>query len=216
MSQDGPESPEDFFELGKRFYLPSSGVADPLLALYYFQRSAEGGHVPAQRVLGTCYLEGGLTAPDYGKALDWLTQAAKKNDGQAAFALATMYVNGLGVERNWQAAYKLLNMKSAAALPEARRLKEELKAQLRSRFPDLVSQLESAEKKRRSAYTRHRQRFIQPWATPGRPQLDEEEFSLWLNLAAGGLSPQDGLLGLLGLMDSYYNEQEALHSPTGK
>lgn len=215
MSRDEKESPEALFELGKRFYLPSSGVEDPLLALYYFQKSAEAGHVPAQRVLGNCYLEGGLTAPNYEKALRWLTNAAKNNDGQAAYALARMYVQGLGTTPNWKVAFKLLNMKSASALEESRRLKERMKAELVSRYPELSKRLEAVELERRSTYTRHRQRFIQPWITPGRPQFEEEEFYVWLALASGGLNPKDGLIQLIKLLNSYYDQQESIHSPTG-
>lgn len=216
MSRDEKESPENLFELGKRFYLPSSGVEDPLLALYYFQKSAEAGYVPAQRVLGTCFLEGGLTAPNYDKALHWLTNAAKNNDAQAAYTLAKMYVQGLGTPPNWKVAYKLLSMKSASALVESRRLKEEMKADLTGRYPDLVKRLDAVERARRSTYTRYRQRFIQPWGAPGRPQLEEEEFELWLALASGGLNQEEGLLRLIELMNAYYDRQEELHSPTGQ
>lgn len=211
MAENNPESPEMMFELGKRFYLPSSGVADPLLALYYFQQSAEAGFVPAQRVLGTCYLEGRLTAPDYEKARYWLTQAARNNDGQAAYSLALMYAKGQGLTKDWALAYKLLDMECARQLTDARMLKSQLKLELSRNQAEIKKRLEAQEKKRRAGYTSHRHRFIQPWETPGRPQLEKEEFEVWLALNSQCINPEQGLAELSALMNQYYDEQEALH-----
>lgn len=213
MDDKNPESPEMLFELGKRFYLPSSGVADPLLALYYFQQSAEAGFVPAQRVLGTCYLEGRLTAPDYEKARYWLTQAARNNDGQAAYSLALMYVRGQGLDKDWALAYKLLDMECARQLTDARLLKNQLKHELSRNQAEIKKKLEALEKERRAGYTSHRHRFIQPWETPGRPQFDKEEFEIWLALNKQSIGPEEGLTELSDLMNRYYDEQEALHPP---
>ncbi|MDR1044261.1 MAG: sel1 repeat family protein [Candidatus Adiutrix sp.] len=209
MSESGPETPEMMFEMGKRFYLPSSGVADPLLALYYFNKAAEAGYVPAQRVLGNCYLEGRLTAPDYEKARHWLTLAARHNDGQAAYSLALMYVRALGVDKNWELAFKLLDMECARNLAEVRMLKEQLKNELSLHFPEIKSRLARQEKERRSAYGAHRQRFIQPWDSPGRPQLEKEEFETWLGLNLKTLESEAAFLALSRLMDDYYEQQEA-------
>lgn len=211
MNIDEKGSPEELFELGKRFYLSTSGAADPVLALNYFRQAAEAGHVPAQRVLGACYLDGAGNQPDYAQALHWLTSAARQNDGQAAYMLAGMYVRGQGAPPNWRLAHQLLNMKSAAGLPETRRLKEEMKAELTAGCPQLVKRLAEFEKKRRQYYDQHRQRFILPWATPGRAAFEDEEFELWLKLASGLLRPEETLPELLALLNAYYDEQEKLH-----
>lgn len=213
MAESNQESPEMMFELGKRFYLPSSGVADPLLAMYYFQKSAEAGFVPAQRVLGTTYLEGRLTAPDYDKARYWLTLAARQSDGQAAYSLALMYVKGQGLPQDWALAYKLLDMECARHLPDARQLKNRLKTELARNFPEVKKKLEALEKQRRSSYPGNRQRFIQPWDTPGRPQLEKEEFEIWLAMHQKTLSPEQGQAEFSTLMSRYYDEQEELHPP---
>lgn len=205
------ETPEEMFELGKRFYLPSSGVADPLLALYYFTKAAENGYIPAQRVLGTCYLEGGLTAPDYEKARQWLTSAARQNDGQAAYQLALLYMRGLGVEKDWDVAFKLLSMRCAKPLADVRILKEQMKGELIKRFPEIKAQLDEWERKRRAAFSSHRLRFIQPWDTPNRPQLESEEFEIWLKVNIQAITPQEAVSALLEMMKSYYEEQEAAH-----
>ncbi len=208
-----PETPEMMFEMGKRFYLPSSGVADPLLALYYFTKSAEAGYVPAQRVLGTCYLEGRLTAPDYAQAHKWLSTAARQNDGQAAYHLALMYVRGLGVAKDWDLAFRLLDMECARPLADARILKEQLKGELAKKFPDIKTRLAELEKSRRAGYTSHRHRFIQPWETPNRPQLEKEEFDVWLKLNLGSLPADQGLAELSALLNAYYSEQETRYPP---
>lgn len=211
MADTTNETPENMFELGKRFYLPSSGVADPLLAMYYFTKAAEAGYVPAQRVLGACHLEGRLTARNFEEARRWLTEAARRNDGQAAYSLATMYVKGLGVEKNWELAWKLLDMESARHLGDARILKERLKEELTRPYPDLKKRLTDLEAGRRAAYGSHRQRFIQPWITPNRPQLESEEFFIWLDLSLGRISPEQALIGLTELLNSYYDHEESVH-----
>ena len=211
MADTTKETPENMFELGKRFYLPSSGVADPLLAMYYFTRSAEAGYVPAQRVLGACYLEGRLTAQDFEKAHHWLTEAARQNDAQAAYSLATMYAKGLGVEKNWELAWKLLDMECSRHLADARVLKEQLKEELRRQHPEIRKKLADLEAGRRSAYGSHRRRFIQPWYTPNRPQLETEEFFLWLNLNQGVITADLALAELTGLLNSYYDHEESIH-----
>ncbi len=205
------ETPEMMFEMGKRFYLPTAGVADPLLALFYFTKSAEAGYIPAQRVLGASYMEGRLTAPDYEKARHWLTLAAQHKDGQAAFNLAQMYVRGLGVARDWDVAFQLLDMESARGLADARALKEQMRREMMRAFPDVQEKLLALDAARRGAYTRHRQRFIQPWDTPNRPQLEKEEFYAWLKLGLGSISKEEAMNQLESLLKKYYDAEEALH-----
>ena len=213
MTEDTSETPEMMFEKGKRFYLPGSGVADPLLAFYYFNKAAEAGYVPAQRVLGTSYLEGRLVARNYEKARQWLTMAARQNDGQAAYSLALIYVNGWGVDKNWELAYQLLNMECARDLAATRQLKGQLKEELAHRFPNINNRLEKMEKSRRASYSANRHRFIQPWNTQGRPQLENEEFALWLKANQNLIAEQDAFTGLAALMTGYYDEQEAKYPP---
>lgn len=205
------ETPEMMFEMGKRFYLPTAGVADPLLALFYFTKSAEAGYIPAQRVLGACYLEGRLTAPDYEKARHWLTEAARHNDAQAAYNLAQMYMRGQGVPKDWDVAFQLLDMECARTLADARQLKDQLKRELMRDFADVREKLATGEAVRRNGYDHHRQRFIQPWDTPGRPQLEKEEFYVWLKLSMGALSKEEALGHLGELMKRYYDGEEAMH-----
>jgi hypothetical protein len=207
------ETPEMMFEMGKRFYLPTAGVADPLLALFYFTKSAEAGYIPAQRVLGACYLEGRLTAPDYEKARYWLTEAARHKDAQAAYNLALMYVRGQGVAKDWDVAFQLLDMESARQQADSRKLKDQMKQELMRDFTDIRERLAELENARRKGYDQHRQRFIQPWDTPNRPQLEKEEFQVCLKLSMGALSREEALKQLGELMTRYYDGEEAVHPP---
>jgi hypothetical protein len=199
------------FEMGKRFYLPKTGDPDPLLALQYFTKAAEAGYVPAQRVLGTHYLEGRFATADYALAHKWLSAAARQNDGQAAYQLAHMYIQGLGVNKDWGVAFRLLDMECARSLADAQALKEELTEQLADHFPDSRRRLAEQEASRRRHYTSHRLRFIQPWDTPRRPQLAKEEFDVWLRLNQGAIPPEQGLAELSALLDAYCAEQETLY-----
>ena len=217
MAEQIQETPEMMFELGKRFYLPGpTGSEDPLLALFYFQKAAEAGFGPAQRVLGTCYLEGRLTPVDFEKARQWLPSAARQNDGQAAYALARMYHLGQGVARDWNLVWKLLDMECARGLEATRVLKEQVKTELARPFGEIRRALEDREKIRRAGYDGHRQRFIQPWFTTGRSQLEKEEFEIWLNLTQGKIDSEAGLAEMSGLMETYYDQQEALHPAAGE
>lgn len=211
MADITSQTPEMMFELGKRFYLPGAGVADPLMALYYFTKSAEAGYAPAQRVLGACYLEGRLTAIDYEKARFWLTEAAKHNDPQAAYNLAGMYAKGLGVTIDFELAWKLLDMECTRQLAEARSLKQEIKEQLQEPYPALTKKLAAVEAARRAPYTSHRRRFIQPWTTPHRPQLEKEEFQVWLKLNLKMIDEAQAQGYLVALMATYYDHEESIH-----
>jgi hypothetical protein len=214
MADAHNETPESLFELGKRFYLPASGAADPLLATHYFTQAAEAGYIPAQRVLGNCYLEGRLIPRDYGLARRWLTEAARQNDGQAAYSLATMYAQGLGMEPNWELAWKLLDMESSRGLAEAGALREHLLGELRREHPDFQKKLAEVEASRRLRYDRHRQRFIQPWETPGRP-LEKDEFLLLLGLRLAAAAPERTLADLTALLNTYYDSQEVMYPQQG-
>ncbi len=214
MDKDNAHTAQALFEMGKRFYLPSSGFNDPDLAFRYFSQSAEAGYAPAQRVLGRSYLEGRLTPPDYEKARHWLGLAASQHDGQAAYSLALIFAQGLGVNRDLALAHRLLCMECVHSITEARLLKEELKESLQKDYPQLLQRLAAVEERRRSGYCAHRLRFIQPWSTPSRPQLEKEEFETWLSLSHNQMDQEEAFVRLNALMDAYYQQQEARHPQT--
>ena len=204
------KSPENMFELGKKFYTTSSEASDQVMAMEYFLEAAEADYIPAQRILGNCYLEGRHGQPNYQEAHKWLAKASRQNDGQATFSLARMYVFGLGVPQDWGMGYKLLDMGCARSLEASRALKKHMKETLYKKFPNIITAFNAIEKQKRCVYDSYSQRFIQPWDTLKSPQLDWEEFDIWLKLSSNVMTAEQGLEALTVLLNAHYKEQEAM------
>ena len=80
---------------------------------------ADAGDVKAQRVLGQLYQYSTLTAdgrarPDYTGAAYWYQQASDHGDAEAAYELAILYHDGLGVAANASQAFHLLQKAAEA------------------------------------------------------------------------------------------------------
>ncbi|MDR2339736.1 MAG: hypothetical protein LBF40_06360 [Deltaproteobacteria bacterium] len=197
------QSPESLFEAGKRFYFPSQGNdQDPDLALLYFQRAAEGGHAPAQRLYGICLLEGNVCAKDVKGAVRYLGMAADKRDPQASYTLALLHAKGDGVPKDWGKAWGLLDHPNVQALAEARALKARLKQELLALYPNLASSLAGEENALRHRLTPLLQRsFPTFW---GKLAGDREEFLVLLDLNLGRKSAAVALGELRALQESYY------------
>jgi hypothetical protein len=72
------------------------------------RRRAEAGDVKAQAELGLTYEYGFAGAQrDLSEALTWYRRAAEQGDGNARYALAGMYFDGRGVEKNYSEAARL-------------------------------------------------------------------------------------------------------------
>ncbi|WP_171161562.1 tetratricopeptide repeat protein [Usitatibacter palustris] len=90
--------------------------ADAKDALAYYRKGADVGVPSAQYKLGMLYLKDGPTQ-DYRQALDWLTRAGSNGDKRAFEAVADMYEQGLGVEKNAQMA-RLYRAAAAKDVPQ--------------------------------------------------------------------------------------------------
>ncbi|MDR1576697.1 MAG: sel1 repeat family protein [Deltaproteobacteria bacterium] len=201
-------SPEELFEAGKKFYFSGRDSAnDPLLALSYFEKAAQMGYAPAQRLLGICLLEGQITPQDLGQAHYWLEKACQQGDPQAAYTLAKTMAQGQGTPKDWLRAYRLLNQPQVASLPEARALMLRLKEELRSLYPRLQAAILEEEKSLRLALEPKRQRFVPPFLAPGRLELGLEEFEIWLALNLGQVTPEDAWLALKKCLILYYDQK---------
>ena len=90
---------------------PFEGYQNPKLVLF----DAEQGDVDAMYFLGVLY-ETGDDEPkqDYAKAMEWYRKAASKNDTNSMCAIAKLYEEGKGVEKNMNEARKW--MQKAAQL----------------------------------------------------------------------------------------------------
>ncbi|MDR2405459.1 MAG: sel1 repeat family protein [Deltaproteobacteria bacterium] len=203
INSNNNTSPESLFEAGKKFYFPNQHNAhDPDLALQYFQKAAEQGYTPAQRLYGICLLEGNFCAKDLKNALLYLTKAAEKHDPQASYTLALMYARGEGVPKDWAKAFELLAHPQIQNLSEARALKIKLKQELIAQFPNLISALDREENMWRS-----RLKLLNKRSFPhffGKMQGDMEEFHALLDLNLRKRSPEEVFKHLKDLMDKYY------------
>lgn len=74
-------------------------------ALYYLENSHMCEYAKAQ--LGCMLLQGAGTATDMARAVEYLQQAAKKNEPHALYHLGQCYENGWGVEKNQKKAARL-------------------------------------------------------------------------------------------------------------
>ncbi len=70
-------------------------------------RKADSGNVPAQAILGSCYLDGVQIAVDYKEAFRLLSAAAAQGAPRAMANLARMHAEGLGIPKNLLEAIRL-------------------------------------------------------------------------------------------------------------
>jgi TPR repeat protein len=83
------------------FFEHGIGVSkDQSVSARYLERAAEKGDASAQLNLGLLHKQGIDGRPDYLKALYWLQLAAESRNPKAHGAIAEMYINGWGVEKN--------------------------------------------------------------------------------------------------------------------
>ena len=76
----------------------------------FYQKYAEKGDKEAMYNLAQCYINGnGGVAQDYNLATTWLTKAVKKNYAPAQKDLGLCYLYGVGVLKDYQQAWTLLN-----------------------------------------------------------------------------------------------------------
>ena len=73
-------------------------------AIDHYTQLAESGVARAQKTIGFLLLEGGTVTPQPAKAIRWLVEAANLPDTEAQVALADIFREGRGVERNAQLA----------------------------------------------------------------------------------------------------------------
>jgi TPR repeat protein len=82
-------------------YAQGEGVEDdPVAALSWLSRSANGHYPAAQFNLGNRYYQGLWVKRDYAKALEWWGKAAEQGVPKAAFNMAALHYLGLGTKKN--------------------------------------------------------------------------------------------------------------------
>ena len=101
-------------------YDSGQGVeTNPDLARKWWETAAAQDYLPSQNLLALKYYYGGDVfgsqpdwPQDYRKAYELWKQSAYRGVATSQFMLGTLYVDGLGVERNYAEAYAWLNLSS--------------------------------------------------------------------------------------------------------
>jgi TPR repeat protein len=92
---------------------------DPVTGMKILEKAALSELAVAQRYLGLAYLSGTHVSRDDAMAAQWLTEAAKNNDGPAAFNLALMKARGRGGPQDMDAARALARKAASKGIEKA-------------------------------------------------------------------------------------------------
>jgi TPR repeat protein len=102
---------EAMFELADLYETGSCVQASNSKAHAWFRKAAQNGSTEGVSALGKFYYLGSEDiAPDYEKALWWLSRGVIRLDRDACYYLALMYKKGMGVGPNYKEAYKLFDL----------------------------------------------------------------------------------------------------------
>jgi TPR repeat protein len=98
------------FWFGNAYEQGSLGTINYREALYWLQKSAKQGHPEAQASLGQMYEDCEVVKQDYSMAAKWYRKAAEHvpnlgGAGQGRNNLGLLYLNGLGVPKDYVQAY---------------------------------------------------------------------------------------------------------------
>ena len=101
------------------------GTTDSELALKWYEKAAEAGDPDAQVVLGQKYADGEGVKQSYELAAKWFRKAAEHvpdlgGAGQGRYRLGQLYMEGLGVPRDFVQAYFWLSLCGPDAAADAK------------------------------------------------------------------------------------------------
>ena len=91
---------EASFLMGTAYAEALGKPLNPEMAVTWYRRAAEQGHVLAQHNLGNVHFSGTGVAQSDELAVYWWTQAAEQGDAIPQFRLGTMYEQGRGVPQD--------------------------------------------------------------------------------------------------------------------
>lgn len=102
------------------------GTTDSELAFKWYQKAAEAGDPDAQVELGQKYADGESVKQSYEVAAKWFRKAAVHvpdlgGAGQGRYRLAQLYMEGLGVPRDYVQAYFWLSLNGSDAAADAKK-----------------------------------------------------------------------------------------------
>lgn len=103
---EGPITPDDQFELGRRYYNGIGLPKDEAEAVKWFRKAAEKGHAKAQYNLGICYFQGHGVEEDGPEAGEWFRKAAEQGLAASQHNLGYFYENGITLPKDESEAVK--------------------------------------------------------------------------------------------------------------
>lgn len=113
------------FWLGVAYEQDWFGTMDDVLALKWYRKAAEAGDPDAQVELGQRYADGDGVEQSYKLAAEWFRKAAEDfpdlgGAGQGRYRLANLYMDGLGVPKDYVQAYFWLSLEHPKDAADAR------------------------------------------------------------------------------------------------
>ncbi len=95
-------------------------------AAVFYRQAAEAGHVRAQCSYGKCLYLGSGVPQDYAEAFRWFGKAAEANLDIAQYNLGIMYLKGVYVEKDREAARKYFTLAAQNGHAEAAKILKKL------------------------------------------------------------------------------------------
>lgn len=111
------------YEVGICYTLGNGVEQNDSLAIKWFRKAAEGGHVQCQISMGAFYYNGshGFDV-DYREAFNWFLKAAEQGHDYAQYLVGRCYAQGEGVKQNDEKAFEWLRLAARQGNEEAREL----------------------------------------------------------------------------------------------
>src|SRR5205085_917262 len=105
------------FALAEAYHSGRGVTADPDMAILWYRRAADQGHVRASEELGFALFAKG----DRREAMPYVEKAAARGDARALYVLGTAHFNGDYTTRDWPLAYAQTVRAASAGLPAAKK-----------------------------------------------------------------------------------------------
>jgi len=109
------------FQLGQLYDFGFGVSQDDRAAFDWYRRAGDRGHAAAARAVGDFYRKGRIVVASAAEAARWYLRAAEGDDIRGQYQLAQLYFDGVGVARDYPAAYLWFSIAAGQApLPDNR------------------------------------------------------------------------------------------------
>ena len=107
--------PDAQFNMGQAYKLGRGVPSDLSVAIDWYRKAAQQGHLRAEDNLGLLMFQQG----DRSGALPYLQRSSMRGEARAQYIVATALFNGDLIGKDWVRAYALMTRASASGLPQA-------------------------------------------------------------------------------------------------